>query len=48
MDGKGNLKEDGSTNGTWSYLIEETEIYDGMIFKGNQNLFMCKYESSSK
>lgn len=48
MDGTGNSKEEGSTNGTWSYLIETTEIYDGMIFKGNQNLYMCKYECSRK
>ena len=32
-----------STNGTWLYLMEETQIYDGMIFKGNQNLFSCSY-----
>jgi hypothetical protein len=31
-----------STNGTWIYLIEETEIYDNMIFKSNQNLWTCK------
>ena len=31
-------------NGTWIYLMEESEIVDGMIFKGNQNLFECKYE----
>ena len=31
-----------STNGTWIYLIEETEIYDNMIFKSNQNLWNCK------
>ena len=32
-----------STNGTWLYLMEETEISDGMVFKGNQNLFVCSY-----
>ena len=30
-----------STNGTWLYLMEESQIFDGMIFKGNQNLFSC-------
>ena len=33
-----------STHGTWIYLMKESEIVDGMIFKGNQNLFECKYE----
>lgn len=32
-----------STNGTWVYVIEEKEITEGMIFKSNYNLFMCKY-----
>ena len=31
-----------STNGTWLYLIEETQIDDGMIFKSNQNVYECK------
>ena len=30
-----------STNGTWLYLIEETQIDDGMIFKSNQNVYEC-------
>ena len=30
-----------STNGTWLYLIEETPIEDGMIFKSNQNVYEC-------
>lgn len=30
-----------STNGTWIYLMEDTMIDDGMIFKGNQNIFKC-------
>ncbi len=30
-----------STNGTWLYLIEETEIEEGMIFKSNQNVYEC-------
>ena len=32
-----------STNGTWLYLMEETEMGEGMVFKGNQNLFVCSY-----
>ena len=30
-----------STNGTWLYLIEETQITDSMIFKSNQNVYDC-------
>ena len=30
-----------STNGTWLYLIEETPIFDKMIFKSNQNVYEC-------
>ena len=30
-----------STNGTWLYLIEETPIFDNMIFKSNQNVYEC-------
>ena len=30
-----------STNGTWLYLIEETPITEGMIFKSNQNVYEC-------
>lgn len=43
---KENVNDEGksSTNGTWIYLMEESEVVDGMIFKGNQNLFECKYE----
>ena len=37
-----------STNGTWLYLMEETEIYEGMIFKGNQNLFVCSYSTNNE
>ena len=33
-----------STNGTWLYAAEEYEIFDGMIFKTNHNLFKCKYK----
>ena len=35
-----------STNGTWMYVIEEKEITEGMIFKSNYNLYMCKYYST--
>jgi hypothetical protein len=30
-----------STNGTWLYLNEDTEIYEKMIFKSNQTIFQC-------
>ena len=34
-----------STNGTWIYLSEETEIENNMIFKANDTLFtICKIE----
>ena len=35
-----------STNGTWLMLNVETEIFQDMIFKSNQNLFKCKYSNS--
>ncbi len=28
-----------STNGTWIYLNEDYEIYDGVSFKANQTIF---------
>ena len=40
-DGNKNSK---STNGTWLYAAENYQIYDGMIFKTNHNLFKCKYK----
>lgn len=33
-----------STNGTWVYASEETEIVEGMIFKSNSCNFVCKYQ----
>lgn len=33
-----------STNGTWLYLIEETEIFNDMIFKSNQNVYQCRLQ----
>jgi pSer/pThr/pTyr-binding forkhead associated (FHA) protein len=30
-----------STNGSWLYLIDETPINDGMIFKSNHNVYEC-------
>lgn len=30
-----------STNGTWLYLNEDYEVYNGMIFKANQTLFQA-------
>lgn len=29
----------GSTNGTWIYLNDDFEMYDGMTFKANQTIF---------
>ena len=37
----GNIEGKRSTNETWLYISEETEIYDQMIFKTNHNLFKC-------
>ena len=28
-----------STNGTWLYISEQFEIYDGLVFKAHQTLF---------
>ena len=41
-DGKENKNE--STNGTWMFANEETEIKDGMKFKSNSCNFICKFE----
>ena len=30
-----------STNGTWLYLIDDTKIENGMIFKSSQNIYEC-------
>ena len=35
----GDLDGKKSTNDTWFYSIEDTEITNGMIFKTNHNLF---------
>jgi hypothetical protein len=32
-----------STNGTWIYAFDDTLITNGMIFKANNNLFICNY-----
>ena len=37
----GDLNGKKSTNDTWLYSLEETVIYDQMIFKTNHNLFKC-------
>ncbi len=37
-----NIKK--STNGTWIYALEDTLIKDEMIFKANNNLFICSFE----
>ena len=39
----GNMKGKKSTNDTWCYAADETEITDKMIFKTNHNLFKCIY-----
>lgn len=43
----GNIKDNNlvtpSTNGTWLMINEDTEIFNNMIFKSNQNLFKCIY-----
>ena len=36
-----------STNGTWLYLIEETPITEGMIFKSNQNVYECHIKNQT-
>ena len=28
-----------STNGTWLYLNDDYEMFDGMVFKANQTIF---------
>jgi pSer/pThr/pTyr-binding forkhead associated (FHA) protein len=37
----GDLTGKKSTNDTWLYALEDTLIYDQMIFKTNHNLFKC-------
>ena len=37
----GDLNGKKSTNDTWLYSLEDTLIYDKMIFKTNHNLFKC-------
>ena len=39
-----NIKK--STNGTWIYAFEDTLIKDKMIFKANNNLFICSFEQN--
>ena len=41
-DGNGNGNE--STNGTWLFANEETEIKEGMKFKSNSCNFLCKFQ----
>jgi hypothetical protein len=33
------VSDQDSANGTWMYLKDEMEVYDGMIFKFKTNLF---------
>ena len=37
-----------STNGTWVFAYDEFEIYDGMIFKSNSNLFSCHLRNNKQ
>lgn len=37
-----------STNGTWLFLIEETEITDGLLFKNNKTAFECQIIKQSQ
>jgi len=34
-----------STNGTWLYVSEDFEIYDGLVFKAHQMLFKVNMSS---
>ena len=40
----GNESGNESTNGTWVYANEETEITEGMKFKSNSCNFLCKFQ----
>jgi uncharacterized protein YcgL (UPF0745 family) len=40
----GNESGNESTNGTWVYANEETEITEGMQFKSNSCNFLCKFQ----
>ena len=44
----GNQKGDFSTNGTWIYASEDTEIFDNMMFKSNKFNFYCKFDNKFK
>ena len=40
-----NIKK--STNGTWIYAFEDILIKNGLIFKSNNNLFICSLENNN-
>ena len=40
----GNENQNESTNGTWMFANEETEIKEGMKFKSNSCNFICKFQ----
>ena len=42
-DGKEDILWKNSTNGTWIFLMNETPIEDGIIFKGYHNVYECTY-----
>ena len=44
----GNQNGEYSTNGTWIYAFEDTEIIDNMKFKSNKYNFICKFSTDFK
>lgn len=42
----GSIKK--STNGTWIYAFEDILIKNKMIFKSNNNLFICSFDKNDK
>jgi hypothetical protein len=37
-----------STNGTWLYINEDVQVYDGMVFKANQTIFSTGFYDFSR
>ena len=44
----GGLNGRPSTNGTWLYINEDMQIYDGMVFKANQTIFTARLGDQNK
>ena len=40
----GGLQGKPSTNGTWLYINDDIQVYDGMVFKANQTIFNAHLE----